>query len=156
MKRIHLQGVGSTIWFRIAKPRRTTRSLLLLLAMVLAGGTYASEAPATVEDVHRLFAQYLATGNKVGIGSLFEPDAVFIAADGTTIKGRDNVINALSTYMGISAPIKTLSRSIHINGELAMTRSHWKLGEQEGVALETLRYDKRAGWRYVIDNPHGR
>ncbi|MGQ5521715.1 YybH family protein [Chitinimonas sp. PSY-7] len=159
MLRIHLQGRISSKQPTMAStqtvPGRTLKRLLMG-AMLASSTVYAAEMPATVEDVHRLFAQYLTEGNKEGLGSLFEPKAIFIAADGSRVEGRDNVVKALSAYMGATLPIKTLARSIYINGDLAMTRSHWKLGEQEGVALETLRYDKQAGWRYVIDNPHGK
>jgi len=112
--------------------------------------------PQTPNELHQLFGKYFSEKDLKGLGSLFHQDAVFIVdAQGTQVKGKDNITNILKGYMSGDVEMITHDVSIHENGEYAMIRSDWEIPNvQKGMALEVMKYVDN-GWLYIIDNPNG-
>ena len=53
-----------------------------------------------------------------------------------------------------------MSTSTVVNGDLALTHSHWRLDVPDGepmehTSAEVVRRQPDATWKYTIDNPYG-
>lgn len=133
--------------------------LLLVIFTTFSLFSYSVEQypkPQTPTELHQLFGKYFYEKDLKGLGTLFHHDAIFIVdAQGTQVKGKVNITNALKGYMNGDVEMITHNVSIHVNGEYAMIRSDWEIPNvQKGMALEVMKYVDN-GWLYIIDNPNG-
>ena len=113
--------------------------------------------PQSPDELHSLFAQYFQTKDLTGLTTLFAANATFILdSDGGKATGHEEIAKALKPYLSFDSEMLTLSKSIHINGNIALIRTEWKLADSDvsGTALEVMQYQDN-GWVYLIDNPNG-
>ena len=115
------------------------------------------QKPQSPDELHSLFAQYFKAKDLTGLTTLFAANATFILdSDGGRATGHEEISKALAPYLSFDSEMQTLSTSIHINGNIALIRSEWKLADSDvsGTALEVMQYQDN-GWVYLIDNPNG-
>lgn len=112
--------------------------------------------PQTPSQLHEIFHEYFLEKNIEGLLSLFDEEAIFIIdKEGRKARGKAEIKKNLMPYLESGSTISTISKSIHINGDIALIRSEWEIdSSQSGVALEVMQY-KNGGWVYIIDNPNG-
>ncbi len=136
---------------------------ILLISMSIfifnanANETVNYSKPQSPDELHSLFAQYFQAKNLEGLKTLFAKNAKYILdVEGNTATGQDEIAKALKPYLSFDSEMLTLSKSIHINGNIALIRSDWKVANSEisGTALEVMQY-QNGGWVYIIDNPNG-
>lgn len=132
---------------------------IITMFLVIASSQVFAEhfkKPQTPQELHEFFYQYFQQKNIDGLGSLFAEDAIFILdSSGKSAKGKEAIKKELLPYLNAGSNMKTLSKSIHINGNIALIKSSWELSkDQKGMALEVMEY-KNGGWLYIIDNPNG-
>lgn len=136
---------------------------ILLISMSIfifnanANETVNYSKPQSPDELHSLFAQYFQAKNLEGLKTLFAKNAKYILdVEGNTAIGQDEIAKALKPYLSFDSEMLTLSKSIHINGNIALIRSDWKVANSEinGTALEVMQY-QNGGWVYIIDNPNG-
>lgn len=140
---------------RIAKIIMT--ALVFLAFSVAAESPVEYPKPQSPSELHGLFAQYFKHKDLQGLSTLFAADAKFILDDkGRAAIGRKAIVSELEKYLGVKGEMQTLSKSVHINGDIALVRSQWKIlgTDLKGTALEVMQY-QNYGWVYVIDNPNG-
>ncbi|KIO37289.1 nuclear transport factor 2 family protein [Shewanella sp. cp20] len=132
-------------------------SLMLLAASVIAKPSLGHPKPQTPDELHTLFAQYFKQKNLEGLSTLFAADAKLILDNkGRAAMGREAIVGELEKYLQVEGEMITLSKSVHINGEIALIRTEWQISgtDLKGTALEVMQY-KDNGWLYIIDNPNG-
>ena len=130
---------------------------LLFVPFLCLGCTDTYDKPQTPSELHALFSQYFAAKDSRGLQTLFDENAILVAdKEGTLIVGRSLIVKSLQAYMDAGTAIETTSASIHINGDIALVKSHWLIadGHITGTSLEVMQY-KSGGWVYIIDNPNG-
>lgn len=143
---------------------------LVLMSLVAGGATgdaNAADAPAvtasagmTPDDMYALFARYTREQDVEKIGTLFDENALFIPGNGEeTVRGRENIKKVFEAYVASLGSIEIISRSIHLNGDLALVNASWRLKTQTGYfggkASEVLKRTADGKWVFIIDNPYG-
>ena len=114
-----------------------------------------------IDEVSGRFAAALAAGDLDALMRLYAPDAVLIPGpDRPPLVGHEAIRGELSTYLGSPSTIRTIDRSTHVNGSLALITATWEITAddgttQRGTAAEVLRRESDGRWVYVIDNPYG-
>ena len=106
------------------------------------------------------FAKQFNSGDIEGLASLYEDGAVFIPAPGTVLSDATGLRAALQGFLDTKGTIAIVSTSVVVNGDLALTHSHWRLdipgGEaREHRSAEVTRRQPDGTWKYAIDNPYG-
>ncbi len=135
------------------------KQVAMVMALLIFSATQAAEypKPQTPSELHAMFGNYFSAKDLTGIGSLFDEKAVYVVDDqGSLLEGREAIVTEIQHYMDTGAEIETVSASIHINGNIALVKSNWKISDSDitGTALEVMTY-KEGGWLYLIDNPNG-
>ncbi|AQS36130.1 protein of unknown function (DUF4440) [Shewanella psychrophila] len=137
------------------------KTLLLLVSFFVvnakADAPLEYPKPQSPDELHSLFAQYFDAKDLNGLTTLFAANATFILdRDGRRATGHKEIAKALKPYLSFDSKMQTLSKSIHINGNIALIRSQWKLADSDisGTALEVMTF-QQGGWVYLIDNPNG-
>jgi len=116
------------------------------------------------EDLDRLFAGALNTGNIEELMALYEPQASLMASPGKIVAGSDAIREALRGFLE-GKP--TMSLSPHVvakTADLALTTSKWELTmtgpdgkptKMTGQSIEVARRGSDGNWRFAIDLPFG-
>jgi len=135
------------------------KRLMVVMVLLFSGLIQAVEypKPQTPSELHTLFGNYFSTKDLIGIGLLFDENAVYVVDEqGSLLAGREAIVQEIKRYMDAGTALETVSASIHINGDTALIKSTWRISGSEvtGTALEVMIY-KEGGWLYVIDNPNG-
>jgi uncharacterized protein (TIGR02246 family) len=113
------------------------------------------------KELHVLFAKYHNAQDLDGLLSLYEDDAVLVAAPGAPVTGRDAIREALRGLLDMKGQIEFLAESEPVvSGELALTHGRWRIVVEgaepmEAETAEVSRLDADGVWRYVLDNPFG-
>jgi uncharacterized protein (TIGR02246 family) len=114
------------------------------------------------KQLHELFARYYNAQDVDGLASLYEKDAVYVSAPGSSISGIDAIREALGTIARMGAKIEFDDTSVElVNGDIALTHGRWRLKSPDGTELmqattaEVARRSDDGLWRYAIDNPYG-
>lgn len=107
--------------------------------------------PATPEDLHTYWIRFAIQGDAAGLASLYEPDAVLIAPDGSRVEGRMQIQSFYEAFVQSAWDVVDgeVRRAI-VNGGLAITSARQGDGE---VTCEVARAQPDGGWLWVIDKP---
>jgi uncharacterized protein (TIGR02246 family) len=112
-------------------------------------------------QMHEHFAKYFNSKDADGILSLYEDDAVILAAPGQPAAGHDAIREALGGFIAMGGTVTFVAEAEPIiNGDLALTHGRWRLDVEgaepmESATAEVLRRGADGKWRYVLDNPWG-
>ncbi len=94
----------------------------------------------------------------------YSDDAVFIAAPGTMVTGRDAIGEALGVMMAAKPRITTHIQDVLTSGDVALYHSRWAMRgktpdgsafDESGESADVLRLGPDGRWQIVIDNPWG-
>jgi uncharacterized protein (TIGR02246 family) len=114
-------------------------------------------------DVHRLFAQAVASNNLDALVDLYEADAVLVPEPGRIIHGREGIRANLGDLLALKPKLESETTAVVPAGGLAMLRSRWNLigTRTDGTAVrlsgestEIVRLQPDGSWKCVIDNPY--
>ena len=116
------------------------------------------------EELDRLFAGALNTGNIEELMGLYEPQASLMPSPGKVVAGSDAIREALRGFLD-GKPQMTLSpRVVAKTADLALTTSKWELtmtgpdgkpAQMSGQSIEVARRGSDGNWRFAIDLPFG-
>jgi ketosteroid isomerase-like protein len=118
----------------------------------------------TPEDLDRLFAQALNTGNVDALVALYEPGASLTASPGSTVHGHAAIREALARFVAGRPNITLAPRLLAQADDLALVTSRWELtttgphGEPVNVAGESIEVARRqpgGEWLFALDEPFG-
>jgi uncharacterized protein (TIGR02246 family) len=112
-------------------------------------------------ELHELFLKYFNSKDLDGLLTLYEDDAVLVAAPGEPAQGGDVIRASLEAFLQLGGQIEFIAEAEPvISGDIALTHGRWRLVPDVGDAMEgeTAEVSRRGAdgtWRYVIDNPWG-
>ncbi|QFU86250.1 DUF4440 domain-containing protein [Amycolatopsis sp. YIM 10] len=102
-----------------------------------------------------VFANAFNSGDGDLVEQVYEPDALFVRRDGTTVSGAGRR-RANDEFQRLGLPITVRPRRVEVAGDLALLIVDWTVGEDiGGTATDVARRGADGCWRYVIDNPFG-
>ena len=116
------------------------------------------------EDLDRLFAGALNTGNIEELMTLYEPHASLMAAPGKIVTGADAIRDALRGFLDGKPKMSLSPRVVAKTADLALTTSKWELtmigpdgkpAQMSGQSVEVARRGSDGNWRFAIDLPFG-
>ncbi|WP_284341557.1 YybH family protein [Devosia nitrariae] len=96
--------------------------------------------------------------------SLFAPEAVFVAADGTTVTDRAQIASALERTLSLGLPMEAKARHMFVADNVAQMVLDWSISgtgpdgkhvHLSGMASDVLRRGADGLWRVLIDNNLG-
>ncbi|MDF5755553.1 nuclear transport factor 2 family protein [Spongiactinospora sp. TRM90649] len=115
---------------------------------------------STPEELAKLFMATMNSGDLEGLVSLYAPDAIFKPDPGTTVRGTDEIRNALRVYIDRGAQITLTPRNIHKTDDLAVIANDATVTgfTDDGTDLtttttEVVRRSPEGHWHYVVDDP---
>ncbi len=118
-------------------------------------------AASSPQELHERFLKYFNSKDVDGVLSLYDDDAVLVAAPDQKAHGTDAIRGAIEEFVGLGGQIEFVAEAEPIVvGDLALTHARWRLTPDVGDALEgeTAEVSRRGTdgkWRYLIDNPWG-
>jgi uncharacterized protein (TIGR02246 family) len=118
----------------------------------------------TPEDGDRIFMNAIARGDVETIVALYEPDAVFIRANGMRAHGHAEIRAAVAELAALKAKyeIHDIVTVLSGGGDVAVTRMRYvmsftrrdgKPASIEARTMEVMRRQADGSWRFVIDSP---
>jgi len=116
------------------------------------------------EDLDRLFAGALNTGNIEELMTLYEPQASLMAAPGKIVTGAEAIREALQGFLDGKPKMSLSPRVVAKTSDLALTTSKWELTmtgpdgkptQMAGQSVEVARRGADGNWRFAIDLPFG-
>ena len=121
-------------------------------------------AARSPEELDRLFAGALNTGNIDALMELYEPQASLMPTPGKMVAGAEAIREALAGFI-VGKPKMSLSpRVVSRTGDLALLTSKWELTmigpdgkpmQMAGQSIEVARRGSDGNWRFAIDLPFG-
>ena len=118
----------------------------------------------TPDQVGRLFAQNLNSGNLDALVGIYEPQATLMPSPGTLVSGTAAIREALAGFLAGKPNMTLTARVVAQSGDLAVTSAKWQLSmtgpdgkpaNMTGESVEVVRRQADATWRAVIDLPFG-
>jgi ketosteroid isomerase-like protein len=121
----------------------------------------------TPEDVDRLLAEAITSGDMDAALSLYEPGATFAMPAGFgegSVTGLDDLRNALGGFMAMSPELRINPEKTLVSGDTAMVIGNWTLRgrdaegndiDAKGRYADVVRRQPDDRWLFVIDNPNG-
>ena len=116
------------------------------------------------EDLDRLFAGALNTGNIEELMALYEPQASLMATPGKIVSGADAIRDALQGFLDGKPQMSLSPHVVAKTADLALTTSKWELTmtgpdgkptRMAGQSIEVARRGSDGNWRFAIDLPFG-
>ena len=116
------------------------------------------------EDLDRVFAGALNTGNLDELVSLYEPQASLMASPGKVVVGIDAIREALAGFIAGKPNMSLTPRVVSKTADLALLTSKWELmmtgpdgkpATMSGQSIEVARRGSDGNWRFAIDMPFG-
>jgi ketosteroid isomerase-like protein len=116
----------------------------------------ATEPGQVIEE----FTKCFNAGDIEGLASLYEDGAAFTPELGTVLSDAAGLRGALQGFLDTRGTLTIVSTSSVVNGDLALTHSHWRLEVPDGepmehTSAEVVRRQPDGTWKYTIDNPYG-
>ncbi len=114
------------------------------------------------EELHQLFAARANGGDLDGMLALYEHEAAFLAPDGDSARGCEQIRNRFSELLSMKPHIDNLSSRIVRAGDIALLCNRWSMELELGgstpasVAAQSTEVARRqadGSWLYVIDDP---
>jgi uncharacterized protein (TIGR02246 family) len=121
-------------------------------------------AARSPEDLDRLFAGALNTGNIEELMTLYEPHASLMPSPGKIVSGADAIRDALQGFLDGKPKMSLSPRVVAKTSDLALTTSKWELTmtgpdgkptQMAGQSVEVARRGADGNWRFAIDLPFG-
>jgi uncharacterized protein (TIGR02246 family) len=118
----------------------------------------------TPEDLDRLFAQALNSGDIEALMRLYEPQAALRPAPGQVIQGHAAIRAALQGFIAMKPTIELSPRSLGQCDDLALITASWTLKgtgqdgkpvQMTGNSIEVARRQADGTWLFAIDTPWG-
>ena len=120
----------------------------------------------TPADVDRLFGEHVNAGDLDALVDLYEADATLGQLDGTAVRGRRAIREALNGLSAAQAKIEmNVVKVVEGGADVAVLMNDWRMKavapdgkphEMAGKALEVVRRQRNGTWRFVIDLPYAR
>ena len=120
----------------------------------------------TPADVDRLFGEHVNAGDLDALVDLYEADATLGQLDGTAVRGRRAIREALNGLSAAQAKIEmNVVKVVEGGSDVAVLMNDWRMKavapdgkpvEMTGKALEVVRRQRNGTWRFVIDLPYAR
>ena len=116
------------------------------------------------ESAHSEFLKYFRARDLDGMVALYENDATFVNADGSTVSGKSAVREALAGFLAIGGTLTLETRYAARTGDIALLSNAWHLGgtgadgkplDMGGQTTEVVRLQPDGRWLYIIDHPWG-
>ncbi len=116
------------------------------------------------EDGDRIFMNALARRDIDAIVELYEPDAIFIRANGMRAHGHAQIRIAVQELVALKAEyaIRDIVSVLSGDGSIAITRMRYamsfthrdgKPATVEARTMEVMRRQPDGSWRFIIDSP---
>jgi uncharacterized protein (TIGR02246 family) len=116
------------------------------------------------EDLDRLFAGALNSGDIEGLMALYEHEASLMPAPGKIVVGLDAIRQALGDFIAAKPKMSLSPRVVARTADLALLTSKWELtmtgpdgkpAQLSGQSVEVARRGADGNWRFAIDMPFG-
>ena len=107
------------------------------------------------------FEKLFNAGDLEGLVALYEKDALFVAPDGTELRGLDGVRAALQGFLSLGGKAKLDKVYCNVNGDMALASARWSVvggnapPGMGGKTAEVLRKQVDGSWLFMIDSPAG-
>jgi ketosteroid isomerase-like protein len=125
-----------------------------------SSGVNLAEGP---EDLHKLFAQALNSGDLDALVALYALDG-FLMARSVSAQGIGAIRQALAQYVAMKPTIQLTTHRIVQVGNTAVLSANWRFHgtatdggdvSSSGTSIEVARREPDGSWRYLIDLPYG-
>jgi uncharacterized protein (TIGR02246 family) len=118
------------------------------------------------EDVDRLFAENLNSGNVDGVVALYEPRATFVPQDGPPVNGAAQIRAAIASFAAMKPALAmNVTKTVRAGEDLAVLYNDWTMTiagpdgkplEMSGRAIEIVRRQADGSWLFALDDPFAR
>jgi len=115
------------------------------------------------EDLHKLFALALNSGDLDGLVALYACDGLLMAPTGPA-RGIRLIRRALAEYVAMKPRIQLTTRKVVQVEDMALLMADWQfhatardgsIVSTSGTSIEIARRQPDGSWRYFIDLPNG-
>ena len=116
------------------------------------------------EQLDKLFAEALNSGDLDALASLYEHDASLSPQAGQVVTGTEAIRGALSAFVGMKPTITLTTKTVARTGDIALTSAKWELTgtgpdgnpiKMGGQSAEVSRRQPDGNWLFVIDSAFG-
>ena len=116
------------------------------------------------EQLDKLFAEALNSGDLDALASLYEHDASLSPQAGQVVTGTEAIRGALSAFVGMKPTITLTTRTVARTRDIALTSAKWELTgtgpdgnpiKMGGQSAEVSRRQPDGNWLFVIDSAFG-
>lgn len=116
------------------------------------------------EDMILKVADAMAVHDLDQLLNLYEPDAIYVRADGTEAVGVDQIREEYAAFIDKVVSMQAKAIWSHVSGDIASVRGRYEItlkrrdGSEvtsSGEPIETLRRQADGSWLYLIDNGSG-
>ena len=116
------------------------------------------------EQLDKLFAEALNSGDLDALASLYEHDASLSPQAGQVVTGTEAIRGALSAFIGMKPTITLTTKTVARTGDIALTSAKWELTgtgpdgnpiKMGGQSAEVSRRQPDGNWLFVIDSAFG-
>jgi uncharacterized protein (TIGR02246 family) len=117
-------------------------------------------------EVDRLFGEHVNAGDLDALVDLYEADATLGQLDGSAVRGRRAIREALNGLSAAQAKLEmNVVKVVEGGSDVAVLMNDWRMKavapdgkpvEMTGKALEVVRRQRNRTWRFVIDLPYAR
>jgi ketosteroid isomerase-like protein len=120
--------------------------------------------PTEPEGIVPTMLERFNSGKISAMMSLFAPEAVFIAADGTTVTDHAEIAAELERTLSLGLPMEAKARHMFVADDVAQMVLDWSIDgtgpdgkhvHLSGSAADILRRGSDGLWRILIDNNQG-
>jgi uncharacterized protein (TIGR02246 family) len=118
---------------------------------------------ASPQDLHKLFAKALNSGDLDALVALYSSDGFLMARSGPA-RGIDAIRKALTGYVAMKPTIQLTTRRVVQEGDIALLMADWQFHgtardgstvSTSGTSIEVACRQSDGSWRYFIDLPYG-
>ena len=118
----------------------------------------------TPEDLDRLFAVALNSGDMEGLQRLYERAAAMRPGPGQVVQGTAAIREALAGFIAMKPTLTITPKALGQSGDIALVTGDWVLTgtgadgnpvRMSGQSVEVARRQADGSWLYVIDTPWG-
>ena len=120
--------------------------------------------PTEPEGMAAALLERFNSGSASAMMTLYEPEAVLIEKDGSTVTGHAEIAAVLDRDVSLGLPLKARARHVFVVGDIAEIVLDWSIegtgpdGEHVhlgGSASDVVHRGADGFWRYLIDNNQG-
>src|SRR5262245_40758559 len=108
------------------------------------------------EEICKLFAQYMATGDLDALLGLYDAEAVFLNQAGEVKRGEAGLREVVAHLATARARFTYNIRQISQSGDIALMHTDWKISSPEQMssyAIEVARRQPDGTWLWLIGDP---